>query len=78
MNNDKKLIYVIDDDESIRWVLEKALTKENFEVFSFETAESMLANLKESEPNLIISDIRMPKMSGIDMLEKLKKYPKYL
>ena len=77
MNNEKKIIYVIDDDESIRWVLEKALTKENFEVFSFETAESMLANLKESEPNLIISDIRMPKMSGIDMLEKLKReYPK--
>ena len=76
MNNKSKIIFVVDDDKSIRWVLEKALSKENYKVFSFETAESMIGAIKNTEPALIISDIRMPKMSGIDMLDIIKReYP---
>lgn len=76
MTNEVKTIFIVDDDKSIRWVLEKALSKENYKVFSFETAELMLEKLKDNEPNLIISDIRMPKMNGIDMLDRIKReYP---
>ena len=76
MTNEVKTIFIVDDDKSIRWVLEKALSKENYKVFSFETAELMLEKLKDNEPNLIISDVRMPKMSGIDMLDRIKReYP---
>jgi len=76
MKNKSKIIFIVDDDKSIRWVLDKTLSKENYKVFSFETAESMLSAIKNTEPALIISDIRMPKMSGIDMLDKIKReYP---
>ncbi len=71
--NTHDIVWVIDDDRSIRWVLEKAFKQTNFEVESFENAESVLSALKRAQPDCIITDIRMPGMDGFGLLEQLKK-----
>ena len=77
MTNKNRHIFVIDDDKSIRWVLEKTLIKNNFTVSCFIDAESMLHDLENITPNVIISDVRMPGINGTDMLERVKReYPK--
>ena len=69
-------IWIIDDDPSIRWVLEKALKAADFQVSSFETANAALQQLETSQPNIIITDIRMPGMDGLEFLDIInKKYP---
>ena len=76
MKNNQKHLCVLDDDKSIRWVLEKAFQKENFKVSSFEDAESILKNFEKIKPDIILSDVRMPGISGIDLVERLKReYP---
>ena len=76
MSNIKKHICILDDDKSIRWVLEKAFQKENFMVSSFPDAESILKDFDTINPDIILSDIRMPGISGIDLMDKLKReYP---
>ncbi len=64
-------VWIIDDDRSIRWVIEKALAKAGFETRSFEDADSLLQALESASPETIISDIRMPGMSGLEMLQKI-------
>ena len=64
-------VWIIDDDASIRWVLEKALAKAGVVTSSFENAEDALLQLKNSQPDVIISDIRMPGMGGLELLERL-------
>ncbi|MRI32556.1 nitrogen regulation protein NR(I) [Endozoicomonas sp. OPT23] len=72
----KANIWVIDDDRSIRWVLEKALQAESIITESFESADSALAALKHSQPEAIISDVRMPGMNGLEfMVEVQKEFP---
>ena len=66
-------IWIVDDDKSIRWVLEKALGKEDLSVYSFENSEDLLARFAIEKPDVIISDIRMPGMDGISLLEKIKQ-----
>ncbi len=66
-------IWVIDDDQSIRWVLEKALNQSGFSVSSFESADSALDSLTNTRPNAIITDIRMPGMDGLDFLQLLSE-----
>ncbi|MFO7592969.1 MAG: nitrogen regulation protein NR(I) [Pseudomonadota bacterium] len=66
-------IWVIDDDRSIRWVLEKALKHEGMDVQSFETADQALAILGREEPDVLITDIRMPGMSGLELLESISE-----
>jgi len=69
-------IWVIDDDQSIRWVLEKALKSAGLQVSSFETADAALEYLDNSQPDAIITDIRMPGMDGLDFLNIVnQKYP---
>src|SRR6478672_4428680 len=67
-----KPIWIVDDDQSIRFVLEKALTREEFAVRSFTNSRDVLAALENEEPQVLVSDIRMPGGSGIDLLNKIK------
>jgi two-component system nitrogen regulation response regulator GlnG len=69
---DKSLLWIIDDDRSIRWVLEKALEKAGFNSESFESGNGLLEKLKDSQPDAIISDIRMPGIDGLELLEQIQ------
>ena len=67
-------IWIIDDDDSIRWVLEKALKQAGYYVHAFESADEVLSLLGKDTtltPNAIISDIKMPGTDGIAMLQTL-------
>ena len=64
-------VWVVDDDRSIRWVLDKALSGEGVSVTPFESADSMLLQLKREVPDVVVSDIRMPGIDGLDMLERV-------
>jgi two-component system nitrogen regulation response regulator GlnG len=66
--------WVIDDDKSIRWVLEKALTQAGIQVSCFDSANHILAKLNQATPKVIITDIRMPGMDGLGLLEKLQQF----
>ena len=69
-----KPIWIVDDDHSIRFVLEKALAREQFAVRSFASARELLGALDDGdEPQVLVSDIRMPGMSGIELLGKVKE-----
>ncbi len=71
-----KPIWIVDDDHSIRFVLEKALAREELVVRSFASAREVLAALEDDEPQVLVSDIRMPGGSGIELLGKVKaKHP---
>ena len=64
-------VWIVDDDRSIRWVLEKALAKAGFDVRSFEHPGDLLKALQAYEPAVIVSDIRMPEMDGLTLLGKI-------
>lgn len=66
-----KSVWIIDDDRSIRWVLEKSLTRENIEFRSFAAADEALRALDGNLPQVVITDIRMPGRSGLDFLQTL-------
>ena len=69
-------IWVIDDDRAMRWVLEKTFKEEGFDVTSFEEAQSALDLLPSEQPDVILTDIRMPGMDGLNFLAKVKSnYP---
>ena len=66
-------VWIVDDDQSIRWVLERALTREGFDVRLFGSARECLRALEEGTPRVLVSDIRMPGESGIELLQKVKE-----
>jgi len=69
-------IWIIDDDRSIRWVLEKAFRQTNINVKSFENANGILNLLSSTQPNAIVSDIRMPGTDGLALLNEItQRYP---
>jgi two-component system nitrogen regulation response regulator GlnG len=68
-----KPIWVVDDDQSIRFVLEKALIREQFSVRAFSNPRDVLAALEDDAPQVLVSDIRMPGGSGIDLLAQVKQ-----
>ncbi len=68
----KNLIWIVDDDRSIRWVLEKSLDKAGFESESFESGDNLLERLKSDQPDVIISDIRMPGIDGLEVLSEVQ------
>ncbi len=72
MRNDALTAWVVDDDQSVRWVLEKALRQAGIDARSFDRAEPLLAAIETAEPNVLITDVRMPGMSGIALLERIK------
>jgi len=67
-----KPIWIVDDDHSIRFVLEKALAREQLAVRSFSSGRDVLVALEDDEPQVLVSDIRMPGGSGIELLSKVK------
>lgn len=64
-------VWVVDDDQSVRWVLEKALRQADMETRSFERAEHLLDALGSSQPDVLITDVRMPGMDGLALLGRL-------
>jgi len=66
-------VWIIDDDRSIRWVLEKALSQATIATHSFETADKALARLKRERPDVIITDIRMPGTDGLALLDQVQQ-----
>ena len=67
-----KSVWIVDDDRSIRWVFEKALQREGIPCRLFESATEALALLSSEPPRVVVSDIRMPGISGINLLERIR------
>ena len=71
-----KPVWIVDDDRSIRWVFEKALSREGISFSSFASAREALDALAAGAPQVLVSDIRMPGKSGIELLQEVKeKHP---
>src|SRR5947207_14988044 len=71
-----KPVWIVDDDRSIRWVLEKALAREGIPYKTFASAYEVLQARAISQPQVLVSDIRMPGESGLVLLNKVKeRYP---
>ena len=64
-------VWIVDDDRSIRWVLEKAFKQAEMDVSTFDNAADALKALKKDEPDVVISDVRMPGMDGMEMMEEI-------
>ncbi len=65
-------VWIIDDDKSIRWVIEKSLSREGIIFRSFAAAQDALDALEDSSPQAVISDIRMPGATGLEFMQQLK------
>lgn len=71
-----KPIWILDDDKSIRWVFEKALARTDLDFKTFSSTAEALNALHREQPQVIVSDIRMPNGSGLDFLSEIKqKHP---
>ncbi len=64
-------VWVVDDDQSVRWVLEKALKQANMNARGFERAEHLLEAIDSETPDVLITDVKMPGMSGLALLERI-------
>jgi len=64
-------VWVIDDDESVRWVMEQALKQASMVPHSFPSGTSFLAALGDRKPDVVVTDIRMPDMTGLELIERL-------
>ncbi|WP_394127345.1 nitrogen regulation protein NR(I) [Vibrio hepatarius] len=67
----KGYVWVVDDDSSIRWVMEKTLSSANIKCETFSDAESVLMALERETPDVLVSDIRMPGMDGLELLKQV-------
>ncbi|MEY2697613.1 MAG: Nitrogen regulation protein, partial [Pseudomonadota bacterium] len=65
-------VWIVDDDRSIRWVLEKALEKAGIKSRSFSNADLILEELNAEIPDAIITDIRMPGLDGLTLLKRIQ------
>jgi two-component system, NtrC family, nitrogen regulation response regulator GlnG len=69
-------VWIIDDDKSIRWVLDKALKKAAIDSRCFSDAKTLLEALQNDVPDALLTDIRMPEMDGLALLERVhQRYP---
>jgi two-component system nitrogen regulation response regulator GlnG len=68
-----KPVWIVDDDRSIRWVIEKALSREGIAFNSFSSAQDALDALSGASPEVLVSDIRMPGLSGLELLNAVKQ-----
>lgn len=69
-----KPVWIVDDDQAIRWVLEKALARAGIPTRSFSEASDVLTALASETPSTLVSDIRMPGGSGLDLLRQIKEW----
>lgn len=67
-----KPVWIVDDDQSIRWVLEKALSRENIPYKSFSNPQDVMDAFDHDEPQVLISDIRMPRGNGIQLMQQVR------
>ena len=73
---DTNTVLVVDDDSSIRWVLARALNNAQFKVISCDSGQEALSIISEQKPQLVITDIQMSGMSGLELLETInQKWP---
>ena len=66
-------VWVVDDDRSIRWVLERALEQAGFQTRSFSRGDTVLHQIETAQPDAIVSDIRMPGVDGLELLASMKE-----
>lgn len=69
--NQRENVWIIDDDKSIRWVLERALSQAGLHIQAFDSGEGIIARLERERPDAIVSDIRMPGVDGITLLSRI-------
>jgi two-component system NtrC family response regulator len=75
----KKRILVVDDDESLRWVTQAQLQQSGYEVSAAANGDEALATIQQAAPDLVITDLKMPGMSGLELLKKIRAgYPEVL
>jgi two-component system, NtrC family, nitrogen regulation response regulator GlnG len=72
MSGDTLRVWLVDDDASIRWVLERALRNDGMTARAFEAAEPALEALRRDTPDVLITDIRMPGASGLELLRRIR------
>jgi two-component system nitrogen regulation response regulator GlnG len=68
--SDMTTVWIVDDDRSIRWVLKKALERDGLAAVDFETGEEALAALERGAPDVLITDIRMPRLDGLSLMQR--------
>ncbi len=66
-------VWVVDDDESVRWVLEQALRQASMQAQAFASGDDFFRALDRDRPDVLISDIRMPDMSGLELMQRLDR-----
>lgn len=69
--SDSFFVWIVDDDASVRWVLEKALQQAEIQTRSFERAEHLLEAIEHTQPDVLLTDVRMPGMDGIALMNRL-------
>lgn len=69
----KANVWIVDDDRSIRWVLEKAMQADGITVRAFEDGNSIIDELEKSRPDVLVSDIRMPGIDGLQLMSEIKQ-----
>lgn len=73
MSGKRDRVWIIDDDRSIRWVLERAFAQADMQAESFDSADDALRRLQRESPDVIVSDIRMPGTDGLALLERVQR-----
>ncbi len=71
--SDVNNIWIIDDDRSIRWVLEKTVTQQGMKAKSFESGEGVVKALSKSKPDVVLTDVRMPGIDGLELMEQINR-----
>ena len=66
-------VVIVDDDRAIRWVLERALAQPDLDVECIERADTALARILESPPDVLVTDIRMPGIYGLDLMARVRE-----